>query len=216
MAESFDRIAAFRLLDNEYREDLFDAFTAAGVGAAYAGDEQRRAGIILVCDDLVLSQYSRSEGVRVVNTQAVLRELHRSGKINGDAYSSYVEQLALLNYWFVRVGPEDIVRRLEANGYLTTRGIHAMLDTLAGPDCTESSAVSVGVKVVAGIAGKAPPAQVELVMAAVLATLRRGRATTTVLTEFRKAIADAPTLGPFTKVNLLKTVDLSIWLSTRR
>ena len=216
LAESFDRIAAFRLLDNEYREDLFDAFTAAGVGAAYAGDEQRRTGIILVCDDLVLSRYSRSEGVRVVNTQAVLRELHRSGKINGDAYSSYVEQLALLNYWFVRVGPEDIVRRLEANGYLTTRGIHAMLDTLAGPDCTESSAVSVGAKVVAGIAGKAPPAQVELVMAAVLATLRRGRATTTVLTEFRKAIADAPTLGPFTKVNLLKTVDLSIWLSTRR
>ena len=215
LAESFERIAAYRLLDNEYREDLFDAFTAAGVGAAYAGDEQPRAGLVLVCDDLVLSHYSRSLGVRVVNTQAILRELCRWGEINRDAYSSYVEQLALLNYWFVRVGPEDIVRRLEANGYLTTPGIHAMLDTLAGPDCTESSAVSVGAKVVAHIAGKAPPAQLELVLSAVMATLRRGRAMTSVLLKFRNAIAQVPSLAPFTRARLLKTVDLSIRLSTR-
>ena len=44
-----------------------------------------------------------------MNTQAILAELLRSDTITSEAYSSGVEQLALLNYWFVQVRSEDIV-----------------------------------------------------------------------------------------------------------
>ena len=38
LAKSFERIAAYRLLDYEDQEDPLDALTAAGVSAVYAGD----------------------------------------------------------------------------------------------------------------------------------------------------------------------------------
>jgi len=213
LAQSFERIAGYRLLDYENRDELFDVLTAAGVGAAYAGDEHSAANLALVCDDLVLANYSRTLGVSVVNTQVVLTDLYRSQKIDRGLYSSYVEELAGLNYWFIRVAPEDLVQRLETNGYMTTAGIHAMLNTLAGPDCTQSSAVSVGAKVIIELAAIAPLAQVELVLSAVMAALRRGRALIPVLLELRKSISEAPTLSPYTRNCLLQTIDLTHRLS---
>ena len=144
LAQSFERIAGYRLLDYENRDELFDALTAAGVGAVYAGDEHLQGNLALVCDDLALANYSRILGVSVVNTQVVLTDLFYSREIDRGVYSSCIEKLAFLNYWFIRVAPEDLVQCLETNGYMTTPGIHAMLNTLAGPDCTQASAVSVG------------------------------------------------------------------------
>ena len=134
-AESFEHIASYRLLDADDIEKLVDALTWAGAGAVYAGDEQSTERLVLICDDLGLCEVSRSLGTGAVNTQAVLSELYRSDLVSADDYSAWIESLALLNYGFVRIQAEDIVRRLEVNGYVTTGGTRAMLKTLEGPEC---------------------------------------------------------------------------------
>ena len=185
-AESFERIASYPLLDAEQAEKVVDTLTEAGAGAVYAGDEQVATSLVLVSDDLGISDYARSLSRDTVNTQAVLQELHRTNEISADAYSSYVEQLALMNYWFLRITAKDIIRRLEASGYMTTEGTRAMLSTLEGPDCSEESAVSVGTELIASIAAKAPPEQTDVLLEVVIAMLRRGRSTGQVLLKFRK------------------------------
>ena len=207
-AESFERIASYRMLNADNVEGLVDALTSAGVGAVYAGDEQSAARLILVSDDLGLSSFARSLGVGSVNTQAILDELLRSDTITSEAYSSGVEQLVLLNYWFVQVRSEDIVRRLEASDYMTTCGTRAMLQTLEGPDCSEDSAVSVGAGVITALAGRAPREQTELLLMVVLATLRHGREMSLVLLKFRNEIASRLAPAPATRDQLLRTVDL--------
>ena len=211
-AESFERVAAYPLLDTEDVARLLDMLTPAGVGAVYAGDEQPTARLVLVSDDLGLSNLARSLGTDAVNTQAVLWELRCSSGLTDEEYSSLVERLVLLNYQFVRVRSEDIVRRLEANGYMTTDGTRAMLKTLEGPDCSEESAVSVGAQVVTSLVGRAPSRQFQLLLSAVVATLRQGRERRPVLLKFRKALADALTLAPYARDQLLRTVDLYLWI----
>ena len=125
-------------------------------------------------------------------------------------YSALIEKLLMLNYWFVRVSADDILRRLEANGFLTTPGIHAMLKTLEGPDCSEDAAISVGARLITQLAGVAPHHQVDLLLSAVLATLRRGREKSSVLLKFRNAIAGGLDLAPFIRGRLLRIVDLYI------
>ena len=210
LAESFDLVAAYRLLDSNDFKTLVEVLTPAGVGAVYAGDSQSSDGLVLVSDDLGLSGFARSIGINAVNTQGVLWELSRSNMITSETYSSLIEKLLLLNYWFVRVSADDILRRLETSGFLTTPGIHAMLRTLEGPDCSEDAAVSVGARLITELAGIAPPHQVDLVLSAVLATLRRGRETSLVLLKFRNSIAGGLTLAPLTRSRLLRTVDLYV------
>ena len=176
-AESFEHIASYRLLDADDTEKLVDALTWAGAGAVYAGDEQSTERLVLICDDLGLCEVSRSLGTGAVNTQAVLSELYRSDLVSADDYSAWVESLALLNYGFVRIQAEDIVRRLEANGYMTTDGTRAMLKTLEGPECSEDSALTVGAQVIEQLVGMVPHEQIELILSFVLATLQRGRIT---------------------------------------
>ena len=147
-----------------------------------------------------------------MNTQAILQELHRTNEISADTYSSYVEQLALLNYGFLRITAKDIIRRLEASSYVTTEGTRAMLRTLEGPDCSEDSAVSVGTDLIASIAGKAPPEQTDVLVEVVIAMLRRGRNTGQVLLKFRDKIASDLALAPFSSDQILRTVDLYIEL----
>ena len=179
----------------------------------YAGDEHPSGKLLLVSDDLVLSIYARSVGIDAVNTQAILSELHRSDLITDEGYSVLVEWLALLNYRFVRVRPVDIVRRLAANGFVTTPGTRAMFRTLQGPDCTEDSALSVGAEVVAALAGRAPPLQMELILSLVLATLHRGRKTSPVLLNFRDGIASKLDLALPTRNRILQAVNLYIQVS---
>ena len=212
-AESFERVASYPLLNVADVEDLGDALTWAGVGAVYVGDEQPGAKLVLVCDDLGLASVARSVGVQEVNTQAVLEELRKAGAITGDAYSSWIERLVLLNYWFVRVHADDIMRRLEENGYITTAGTRAMLGTLEGPDCSEDSAASVAAQVVVALAMRAPRQQVGLILAAVIEALQRGRGSGGILLKFRAQLVARLHLLPLTRDQILETVDLHMQLS---
>ena len=122
LAESFERVAAYPLLEADDVEKLIGVLTPAGAGAVYAGDEQSTARLVLLSDDLGLSDLARSLGTDAVNTQAVLWELRCSNELTDEEYSSLIERLVLLNYQFVQVRSEDIVQRLEANGYMTLAG----------------------------------------------------------------------------------------------
>ena len=208
-AESFERIASYPLLEAGDIDASVGALTTAGAGAVYASDEHSGTRLVLLCDDISLSQVARSLGVHAANTQDMLDDLRRSGVITGTDYSLWIERLVLLNYWFVQVRSEDIVSCLEANGYMTADGTRAMLRTLEGPGCSENSAVSVGAEVVTALVGRAPTAQVELILSLVLATLQRGREMSSVLPKFRKEIALGLAPAPRTRNRLLlQAVDL--------
>ena len=207
LADSFERIASYRVLEVDEIENLVAVLSESGVGVIYAGNEESTIVPILISDDLVQSNVARSLATDAVNTQALLRELLRSDVITSEQYSSYIERLASLNYWFMNVHPEDIVRRLKANGYATTEGTRAMLRTIEGPDCTEDFAVSVGVEVITSLVGKAQPGQTELILELVLAALRRGRELSLVLPKFRKKLASRLNHDPFMRDLLLQTVD---------
>lgn len=209
-ARSFAPMASYPLLDSENPEKFIDVLTGAGAGAVFAGDDLGTSGPLLICDDLGLSQIARSLGVHAVNTQAVLKELHDSDTVTSEEYSAWVERLVLMNYWFVQVSPEDIVRRLEASGYMTTDGTRAMLGTLQGPDCLEESAVTVAAEIIIELAGKAPRQQVGLLLDFVVATLRHGREMSPVLLKLRGEIASRPTLAPLTHGWLLRAIDLHL------
>ncbi len=214
-AESFERIASYRILEpnTEEFEKLVDVVALAGAGWICARDEQATGKLLLVSDDIGLSSVAHSLGIDAVNTQAALEELRRSEVITDEAYSSWIEQLVLLNYWFVRIQPEDIVRRLEANGYRTTDGMWGMLRTLEGPDCTEDAAVAVGARVIALLARRALlPTQIEAVLSAVIAVLQRGRENSSVLVKFKSALAPKLELLPLRGDPILATVDLHIRL----
>ena len=211
-ADSFERIASYPLLDADQAEKIVDTLTEAGAGGVYASDEQSPTRLVLVSDDLCLSDYARSLGRGAVNTQAVLEELLRTNDITVDAYSSYVEQLASLNYWFVRVSSQDIISRLEANGYMTNEGTRAMLRTLEGPDCSDEAAVSVASELISTLAGRAPLTQTQLILSVVIAELRRGRELRPVLQMLKDEIATRLALVPFKRDQLLLTVDLHMWI----
>ena len=209
-AESFDRIPAYRLLETDDPKHLADTLTHAGAGAVFAGSEQPATGHVLISDDLGLSNVARSLGTAAVNTQAILQDLLRVKIITGEEYSSYIENLVLLNYWFVGVTSEDIVRRLSVNGYITSEGTRAMLKTLEDPDCSEDSVVNVGAGVIVALSGNVPYEQLELILAAVIASLRQARNGKTVLRKFRKELAERLTLTPHWRMQILQSVDLYI------
>ena len=211
-AESFERIPSYRLLDVDNVELHVDVLTAAAVGAVYASDEQRPNSLVLVSDDLGLADFARSVDVGAVNTQSVLEDLREQDAITDEAYSQWIERLALLNYWFVRVSAEDIVRRLEANAYGTTEGTRAMLSTLEGPDCSDDRAIVVASQVITSLAGRALPKQVDFILLAVLATLRNGREMSPVLWRFRDVLDESlmSVLSPASRHRLLRTADIYI------
>ena len=209
LAESFQRVASYPILDAGDPERLVDTLTDAGVGAVYAGDESPTAKLVLVSDDLVQSTVSRYLEIGTVNTQALLLELLRSEVITDEQYSEWVEQLALMNYWFVRVRPQDILRSLESNGYQTTEGARAMLGTLRGPDCPEDYAAMVGAEVVASLV-KEPLLwqQLELILSLVLMDIRRGRQTNLALLKFKGEISVRLKLAPLECERILRLVDI--------
>ena len=155
---------------------------------------------------------ARSVGVGAVNTQSVLEDLREQDAITEEAYSQWIERLALLNYWFVRVSAEDIVRRLETNAYGTTEGTRAMLRTLEGPDCSEDRAIAVASQVITSLAGRALPKQMDFILLAVLATLRNGREMSPVLWRFREVLDESllSVLSPTSRHRLLQTADIYI------
>ena len=211
-AESFDRIASYPLFDVSDRETLDDLIGPHGTGAIFAGEETHEGSIVVVTDDLGLSELARSRGIETVNIQAVLCELLRSKTITDEFYSTGIERLASLNYWFVGVSSDDIVRSLEANSYMTSGGTRAMLKTLAGPDCLEDSAVLVASNLMVSLAGKMPRGQEGLILSAVIETLRRGRLGDGVVVRFRNAIERKLALAPVSRAQLLTAIDLHLKL----
>ena len=211
-AESFERCPSYRMLDIEDAEMQIDVLTGAGVGAVYAGEEQPANRLVLVSDDLGLANFARSVGVGAVNTQSVLEDLREQDAITDEAYSQWIERLALLNYWFLRVSAEDIVRRLETNAYGTTEGTRAMLRTLEGPDCSEDQAIAVASQVITSLAGRALPKQMDFILLAVLATLRNGREVSPVLWRFRDVLDESlsSVLSPTSRYRLVRTADIYI------
>ena len=214
LADTFERIPSYSLLDADDPEGAIEALTPAGAGAIFAGDEQSEVRPVLISDDLPQSNVARSLGFEAVNSQALLIELLRSKVITAAEYSSKIEELVLMNYWFVRIRAEDILWSLEANGYQTSPGTRAMLTTLSGPGCVEDTAASVGAEVIATLAKAKGPRvqqQFDLLLDLVLAAIRHGRHTDLVLWKFQAEIASRLALAPLQRSRILQAVDFYMW-----
>ena len=210
--ESFERIPSYKALDTNDIEAHVDALTPAGASAVYAGEEEAKGDSVLISDDLGLSSVAHWIGIGVVNTQAVLQELLDSNMVSDEEYSAWIEQLVSMNYRFVRVAQEDILRRLKANGYVTTVSTRKMISTLEGPDCSLESAVSVASTVIATLVGKTQTSQVGLITMAFLESLQKGRDPAVGLLAFRQALESM--LDPRSPRNqdVLNIVDMHIRL----
>lgn len=210
LANTFGRIPSYSILDADDPEGAFEVLTPAGAGAIFAGDAQSEVRPVLISDDLPQSNVARSLGFEAVNSQALLIELLRSDAITAVEYSSKIEELVLMNYWFVRIRAEDILWSLEANGYQTSSGTQVMLATLSGPDCVEDTAASVGAEVIATLAKTKGPRvqqQLDLLLDLVLTAIRHGRHTDLVLLKFKLEIAEKLTLAPLQYDRILQAVD---------
>ncbi len=214
LADTFERIPSYSILDADDPEGAFEALTPAGAGAIFAGDEQSQVRPVLISDDLPQSNVARWLGFGAVNSQALLIEMLRSDVITAAEYSSKIEELVLMNYWFVRIRAEDILWSLEANRYQTSPGTRAMLTTLSGPDCVEDTAASVGAEVIATLAKAQGPRiqqQFDLLLDLVLAAIRHGRHTDLVLWKFQAEIASRLALVPLQRARILHAVDFYMW-----
>ena len=214
LADTFERIPSYSILDADDPQGAFEAFTPAGAGAIFASDEQFEVRPVLISDDLPQSNVARSLGFGAVNSQALLIEMLRSDVITAAEYSSKIEELVLMNYWFVRIRAEDILWSLEANRYQTSPGTRAMLTTLSGPDCVEDTAASVGAEVIATLAKTQGPRiqqQFDLLLDLVLAAIRHGRHTDLVLWKFQAEIASRLALVPLQRARILQAVDFYMW-----
>ena len=177
--------------------------TEAGVSSIFAGGEDPEDRLLLISDDLGLANLARGFGVEAVNTQAVLQELRRAGELTDQEYSSPIAQLALLNYRFLQVETADILRLLEASGFLTNEGTRALLSTLEGPECTPESEVSVVVSLILALALiPLPEHQESLLVSVLLVHLRHGRETTTVLEDCLRELRLRLKLAPLAQVRL--------------
>ena len=208
LADTFERIPSYALLDADDSQAAIEALTPSGAGAVFAGEERSKVKPVLISDDLPLAYVARSLDLGAVNSQALLVELFRSDIITAEEYSSKIEELVQMNYWFVRVSGKDILRRFEANEFQTMPGIQAMLRTLWGPDCSEEAAAYVGAEVIAALAMKSLiPQHLDLLLTSVLAAICHGRHTNQVLLAFRSEVAARLTLAPIQRAQVLEAVD---------
>ncbi|MDE0079035.1 MAG: tetratricopeptide repeat protein [Caldilineaceae bacterium] len=208
LAETLDRIPSYPILSIDDHQETIEALKLSGMGAVYLGDEEFETDSVLISDDLALAKIARFYGKRVSNSQALLVELLRTCTITTETYSSKVEELALMNYWFVRVSSGDILQCLEINGYQTTPGIQAMLRTLRGPDCTENTSALVATEIINALARTTIlPDQFELLSFSVLREIRSGRHSNSVLYRFRDEILDRLQLHPTKHDHILEIVN---------
>ena len=209
LAESLERIPSYPMLADINPDKDNETLTTAGASAVYAGEEVTDTSRTLICDDLFLENFAREIGVETVNTQALLAELLRSNLVTNGEFSPKVEQLVLMNYWFVHIRAKDILQRLKENNYQATDGIVAMLRTLQGPDCSEDTAAAVGAEVVASLAIE-PMMQQQRgsILSLVIADLRRGRTTDQVLVKMKREIGHRLRLAPLQRDEIIQTVNL--------
>ena len=199
LAESFEPIASYPTLDidSDDLEWLVEAVSQAGVGAMFAGGEDPSDRPLLVSDDLGLAALARAFGAGAVNTQAVLRELRRSGELTDQQYSEHVARLAHLNYRFVQIDAADVLCLLESNGYMTDESSRALIATLEGPECSRESAVRVAAGLIAAVAMRGIPAgQEALLVQWILHRVHRGREMTAALRDCARQIESRLVIAP--------------------
>ena len=214
LSETFERIPSYPRLSVDDPQEVVEMFGLGGAGAVYLGGEEFEADPVLISDDLVLSNLVRSSGTGVANSQALLVELLRSGIVTEETYSSKIEELALMNYWFIRVRAKDILRSLESNNYQTSPGVQQMLKTLRGPDCSENVATIVATEVVYGLARTTLLYdQFELLLLSVLTEIRSGRHSNSILWRFRNEISFRLRYIPLKHDHTLQVVDSLLQIS---
>ncbi len=207
-AKALKRIPSYPLLSVDEPDKVFDILRPSGVGAVYLGNENLETDSVLVSDDLSLSEIARTQEIPVVNSQSVLEELLRSDTITDEIYASRIEELTLMNYWYVRVGANDLLRRLKSSQYQTTPGILAMLRTLGGPHCSENAAVNVAIFVIDSLAkSRLLPEQYELFLSSVLTETRRGRFSNSILLEIGERISVRLRLYPIQLEQTLQVIE---------
>ena len=194
LVDSCEPGTSYRMLEVGELDDI-QGMTLAGVGTVLADVDQDDQHLVLVCDDFPLAEFAREMGTAATSSQAVLRELQNADVISSDRYSELIERLASMNYTFLRVSADDIVRRLRTNGYQTTHGTRAMLRTLRGPECPAEKAVSVAAATVAEVAIGLSAPNLTLFVALVMSELRAGREFIDIWKPFRDFLAQHPKLS---------------------
>ena len=209
-ARSFEPIASYPLLYIGNREELADLLSPVGAGTVFAGTPSSSDVSLLLCDDLELARFAESEGILSVNTQQLLSYMLARGVITAEEHAAAIEKLVRLNYWFVRVGPGDIVSCLQLNNYQTTHGIRAMFKTLEGPHCTDDSAVAVLAEVMLSAMTEAPRERHSILASLAIATLRHGRELRPVLFKFRDVVWQRFASVPHLRQELIAAINLHI------
>ncbi len=212
-ARSFEPIASYSMLYIGNREELTDLLSPVGVGTVFAGIPDSPSAPLLLCDDLELARFAESEGIRSVNTQQLLSYMFTQGVITAEEHATAIEKLVQLNYWFVRVGPGDIISRLQLNNYQTTDGIRAMFKALEGPHCTDDSAVAVLAEVMLSAMTEAPRERHSMLASLAMATLQHGRELRPVLFKFRDYVWKRFASVPHLRQELIAAINL--YMSTK-
>ena len=211
LAETFERTPSYPILSIDDHQETIEALKLSGMGAVYLGDEEFGTDSVLISDDLALAKIARSRDISVANSQALLVELLNSGTLTEETYSSKIEELALMNYWFVRVRSSDILRSLELSSYQTTPGMQAMLKTLREPDSSENTVAIVATEIINALARTTMlPDQFELLSFSVLREIRSGRHSNSILHRFRNEISARLQLIPIKHDHILQIVDTLI------
>ena len=204
-ARTLELVPSYGLLDGDNLE-LLPTLTPAGAGAIWTGGEDDEKVPLLVSDDLALSKIGAALGVTAVNTQDLLLDSYRSGTLGDAEYTTLVERLTAMNYWYVLVRSGDVINSFERNGYVTAAGTRGMFRTLEGPECTEDAAVRVMVDVVVGLLSRTVPGQFDIILALVLSTLQKGRESSPVLSKFEQAVQVDGRLSSLARQRILGSI----------
>ena len=208
LAENLERIPSYPILSIDEPQETFEVLKPSGMGTIYLGDEEFETDSVLISDDLALAKMARSRDIGVANSQTLLVELLNSGTLTEETYSSKIEELALMRYWFVRVRSSDILRSLEFSNYQTTPGMQAMLRTLRGPDSSENTVAIVATEIINALARtRLTHEQFELLLSSVLTEIRHGRPSNSILRSVRNEISFRLRFYPTKQDHTLEVVD---------
>lgn len=170
----------------------------------------RGRNLPLYADDLGLRSLAKNEwAVRSAWTQSILRAFHQSGLINQEEYFEAILKLALANYTFISIDTDFVMWVLRRNKMSITPEVERILHLLAGPDCTEDSAVILLSNLTRQIWLDGVLFQQRfLILDAALQALATGRPTRQVLERFRQALRVQFRLIPFDLQRILQSIDI--------
>ena len=167
-------------------------------------------GAVLYSDDFVLRAVARNTwGVAGAWSQAVIRDLRRSGDITEDEYHRGVIDLVQRNYEFVSVNEQDYLWSLRENGMHVTPALTRALRALESPDCTEDSAIMVAAALLRGVCLETgSPITSQLVLDACVSALKRNRHAGVVLSKLEARLRQILLMHPGALFELIKSIAL--------